>query len=82
MWQDMIEILGVIGVVYNFGLVFLTGHYLNNLTWQYRWIVFILVEHVTFLMKYILSIVIDDVPSDVQMQLDRSVQTFFRVLII
>jgi hypothetical protein len=70
-WQGMIEVLGVIGVIYNFGLIFLTGHYLENTTHEYRWILFIIVEHVAFFLKYVLSIVIDDVPAEVQMQLDR-----------
>ncbi len=71
MWQGMIEVLGVIGVTYNFGLIFLTGYYLRDFSYEHRWIMFIVVEHVAFFLKYMLSLLIDDIPSEVQMQLDR-----------
>lgn len=70
-WQSMIEILGVIGVIYNFGLVIIAGRYMEHTTYELRWIVFIVVEHAAFLLKYVLSVVIEDVPPEVQMQLDR-----------
>lgn len=50
-WQDMLEILGFLGVVYNFALLFFTGHWLLDVTWAFRWIMFICVEHVCFVMK-------------------------------
>lgn len=70
-WQDMIEILSMLGVIYNFALIFFTGSYFVNVDWRYRWIIFILVEHAAFVLKYILSSVIDDTPEEVQIQLDR-----------
>jgi hypothetical protein len=34
------EILIAMAIVFNFALVFFTGHYLINTTWHYRWVIF------------------------------------------
>lgn len=70
-WQDMIEILSILAVIYNFALIFFTSHYFENITWERRWVYFIVVEHFCFALKYLLAVLIDDIPEDVQMQLDR-----------
>lgn len=70
-WQAMIEILGLIGVIYNFGLIIFTSSYTANIKYEFRWLIFLTIEHVTFLLKYILSEIIDDIPYDVQVQTAR-----------
>ena len=72
-WQDMVEILSYLGVVYNFALLFFTSHYLVDTSWAFRWIMFIAVEHTCIVIKLFISAVMDDVPEEVQMQLDRCV---------
>ncbi len=71
MWQDMIEVLSTITVIYNFALIFYTGHYFDNLTWSMRWILLIIAEHAALFLKVFIGEYIDDIPADVQMQLDR-----------
>ncbi len=75
--------------------VFFTGHYLQDVQWQFRWAILVLLVHVvlalrstihtyiqyhsrakllfivSLLCRYVLKESIDDVPSEVQMQLDR-----------
>ena len=70
-WQDMVEILSYLGVVYNFALLFFTSHYLADTTWAFRWIMFIAVEHVAVVLKMFISAVTDDVPEEISMQLER-----------
>ena len=75
-WQDMLEIITILSVIYNFGLLFFTSHYLKDISWEYRWILFIIAEHFMFAIKYVLSFAIEDSPEDVMIQLDRYVRFF------
>ena len=70
-WQEMIEIISFLSVVYNFALIFFTSHYLVDVAWEYRWIMFICVEHTMFVLKGVLGSIVEDVPEEVQMQLSR-----------
>jgi Calcium-activated chloride channel len=70
-WQDMLEIITILSVIYNFGLLFFTSHYLQDISWEYRWILFIIAEHFMFAIKYVLSFAIEDSPEDVMIQLER-----------
>ena len=70
-WQEMLEIITILSVIYNFGLLFFTSHYLDNISWEYRWIIFIIVEHFMFAIKYVISFSIEDVPEEVLIQLER-----------
>lgn len=47
------------------------SNYLVNYTWQQRWIVFIIGEHLLIVGKFIISIYVDDIPEEVQIQLKR-----------
>eukprot|EP01035_Chromulina_nebulosa_P019508 gene19508-25404_t len=55
-WQLMIEVLSLLG----------------DYRWEVRWLLFLTAEHITFVIKYVLAEVIDDIPETVQMQTDRS----------
>ena len=70
-WQEMVEILSFLSVVYNFGLIFFTSEYFIDIDWEYRWILFIIAEHAVFILKVVLSNSIEDTPEDVKMQLER-----------
>lgn len=70
-WQDMVGLLGIISVVYTYLIIFFSSKYLVDSTWRMRWVYFIVVEHFTLLFKYLVDQIIDDVPEEVQMQLDR-----------
>ena len=78
-WQEMLEIITILSVIYNFGLLFFTSHYLQDISWEYRWILFIIAEHFMFAIKYVLSFSIEDSPEDVLIQLERYVRTYFRI---
>jgi hypothetical protein len=79
-WQYMIEVLGIVGVIYNFGLIIFTSTYLDNLRWEARWVIFLTIEHVTLVLKYILSAVIEDIPYDVAIQTERTAFLVSKVL--
>lgn len=70
-WQDAMDILSVISVVYTFALIFFTSHYLIDTTWNFRWIYYILTEHFVVGIKYYVGLHISDVPEEVEMQLER-----------
>ena len=70
-WQDMLEILSALCTIYNFGLIFFTSHYLQDITWEYRWLMFIGAEHGMFILKFAIAAVVDDVPHEVDLQLQR-----------
>jgi len=70
-WQDMLEVLGVLSVIYNFSLIFLTSHYLIDISMSYRWIMNIACVYCTITFKYVLASIIDDIPEEVAMQLER-----------
>ncbi len=70
-WQSMLEIISVLSVVYNFGIILFTSHYLQNMYWSTRWLLFIIFEHVMLLLKYIVAESIPDTPFEVELQLSR-----------
>jgi len=80
-WQSMIEVLSYLGVVYNLALLFFTSHYLIDTTWAFRWIMFIAVEHTCFVIKAFISAVVDDVPEEIVMQLERCVRRLWGSLL-
>lgn len=70
-WQNVLDIVGVLAVINNFALVFFTGRYLEDVTWDLRWVSFLAVEHAAVVYKVFLSVTIEEVSEAVQMQLDR-----------
>ena len=82
MWQDMIEILGVLSVVYNVSLVFFTGHYLEDLQWQYRWAALVLLEHGALALRAALQAAMRGIPREVYIQLERWVDLTFGIYVV
>lgn len=80
-WQGMIEFLAILSVIYNTGLLFYTGHYFMDVTWQWRWIFFLILEQSALIFKYMLAEIIDDIPAAVQMQLQRQEYLTSKVLL-
>lgn len=79
-WQSMIEILSYLAVFYNFGMLFFTSDLLQgdeaiklstSFTTSYRWVIYLVCQNVTIALKFVISELLEDVPEEVQMQLDR-----------
>lgn len=70
-WADIIELMSYIAVFTNSIIIAYTGEFLDYLPNTTRIIVFIMLYHGLIVIKLILAIVIDDVPADVQIQIDR-----------
>jgi len=70
-WCDMLEIMSLLSVMSNLGLILFTGEYFLHYTWIQRWFFFLVAEHFAFLAKYVVQIIIPDCPLDVEMQIER-----------
>jgi hypothetical protein len=72
-WQNMIEILSYLAVMYNFGMLFFTGDLLSGQGYSsvVQWIVFIIAQNVTIGIKVLIADMVEDVPEEVAMQLER-----------
>ncbi|OQS03419.1 hypothetical protein THRCLA_04280 [Thraustotheca clavata] len=72
-WMTILEILGVVSVMTNVAAAVFTSHTtFHGVSDEMKLVAFIFLEHVIILVKYFLSIIVDDVPHDVTLQLDRS----------
>lgn len=60
-----------LGVLYNVALIFFTGSYLINVTWEFRWICFILTEHACMIVKYVWEEMSSEVTEETRIQLER-----------
>lgn len=58
-------------MLYNVALIYFTGKYLVNMTWEFRWICFILTEHVCMLVKFIWEEMSPDTTEETRIQLER-----------
>ncbi len=70
-WLTVMDIISVISAIFVYALVFFTSSYLEDSQWSQRWLYFLLVEHFTLFVKYFAATIIDDIPADVTMQLER-----------
>ena len=70
-WQNMIEILSYLAVLYNFGMLFFTADLLYDYSIAFKWTLFIVCENVTVAVKFLIGEIVEDVPEEVQMQWDR-----------
>lgn len=70
-WLAVLDTISIISAVYVYALVFFTSSYLVDAKLSERWLYFLLVEHFTLFIKYMAATIIDDVPADVIMQLER-----------
>jgi hypothetical protein len=70
-WEDMIRTLSYVAVIYNYGLVYFTGSYFEDVTWQYRWITFILTEHAMMMTKYLIESFTPEQTFETEVQLQR-----------
>lgn len=79
-WENVMHFLSIVAVVYTFAIICFTGDYLQDVTWAYRWIYFLLMEHATLFIKIYLIIAIEDVPEDVTIQLARQEHIVSKVI--
>jgi len=70
-WADIIELMSYIAVFTNSIIIVYTGEFLDFYPNSHRLVVFIMLYHALIVFKLILAIVIDDIPADVQIQIDR-----------
>ena len=71
-WQNMIEILSYLAVLYNFGMLFFTSDLLSEgYSLAFKWTVFLVCQNVTVAVKFLIGEIVEDVPEEVQMQWDR-----------
>ncbi|CAK4144578.1 unnamed protein product [Aphanomyces euteiches] len=72
-WGTILEIMSTISVMTNVAaVIFVSNHTFSGVSQETKLWAFIVFEHAILLFKYFLSIVIDDVPEDVKLQLDRT----------
>jgi hypothetical protein len=71
-WEDCLQLLSVTAIVSNFGIIFFTSRFFVNETWQIRWIMFICLEYIIFVGKYIFSVIVEDIEGEVEIQIQRS----------
>merc|ERR1719424_511008 len=75
-WQDVMNIMTVLSIVMNGGIIFFASDYLEMLYGQsieLKWkvMIFTVTEHVALIIKYIIEIAINDVPMEVTTQIER-----------
>ena len=70
-WYAILEIISVIAVLVNSGLVAFTGTIPVDYTWYNRIWIFIGMSFGIFLVKFVSAVVIPDIPEEVEIQLQR-----------
>ncbi|CAM9680880.1 unnamed protein product [Chrysoparadoxa australica] len=71
-WATILEVMSAAAVVCNAALIAFTSELFADKSTAYRVWVFLGIEHAVFGMKYIIMLLIPDVPQDVQIQLKRN----------
>jgi len=72
-WETILEVMNNISVVTNVAAVVFTSQTtFDHKAMDYKMWAFIIMEHLILLVKFALSVFVDDVPEDVKLQLDRS----------
>merc|ERR1712070_75779 len=80
-WQAILEIMSIASVICNCALIAYTGDFLKR-QWlmSTRVFIFIFLEHLLFFAKSFFALVVDDVPDEVNLQIER--QEFMKKKII
>jgi len=70
-WADIIELMSYLAVIINSLIITYTGTFLDSYPLADRAVVFILLYHVLIFVKYVTAVLVEDVPSDVMIQIAR-----------
>ena len=70
-WQDALEFLSIMSIIFSFGLIIFTGTFCKDIDWKMRWAIFIMVEYGALILKYLFSSRTEKQGSEVEMQLAR-----------
>lgn len=70
-WYSILEIISVLAVLVNAGLIAFTGTFVSTLSWAARTWVFVGMSGGVLIVKFVVSLVIPDVPREVEIQLER-----------
>mmetsp|Transcript_16737 Transcript_16737/g.28381 ORF Transcript_16737/g.28381 Transcript_16737/m.28381 type:complete len:742 (+) Transcript_16737:144-2369(+) len=79
-WYTILEVISYAAVVTNSGLVAFTGSFVENYTWTGRVWVFCSMAGALIYIKYLFAEYIDDIPRDVEIQLERQDYYLSKVL--
>jgi anoctamin-10/anoctamin-7 len=71
-WFLILEVMGIIAVMTNAGIICYTGTFMENVRWVQRAWLFIIFSGIFLLLKLIIAIAIPDQPLDVSIQLKRN----------
>lgn len=71
-WQSILETVSDLAVISNSLLISFTGTFMDDHTVFERTMLFVVIEHSLFFFKNLFALIIDDVPSEVQIQMDRN----------
>ncbi|KDO33291.1 hypothetical protein SPRG_02100 [Saprolegnia parasitica CBS 223.65] len=72
-WMTILEIMSTIAVVTNVAaVVFTSNTTFSGVSGDIKMLAFVGLEHGVLLVKFFLALLVEDVPEDVQLQLDRS----------
>lgn len=61
-WMVIIQIMALVGAATNTGIVIFTSDVFDISSGEMKWIIFILIEHGLFILKFLVSVYIPDVP--------------------
>ena len=71
-WESILDTVSNTAVVSNAMLICFTGTFLDNYTFTQKALLFVVLEHGMFFCKFFFALVIDDIPFEIQMQMDRN----------
>ncbi len=71
-WQSIFEFLGVAAVITNAAIISFTMDIFSDSTIYFRFWFFIILQWVVFALRYIIQEMVPDVPSEVELQLERA----------
>lgn len=70
-WRHILEVISIAAVLTNAALITYTSTIMQDQTWSLRHWTFFMLVFVTLLLKQVVEVAVDDVPSDVAIQIDR-----------
>jgi hypothetical protein len=79
-WQDVLEIIGLISVFTNSGLISFTGLFVVTYQWPMRVWIFFLMSCAILTVKWMFATIIPDIPGDVRIQQERNAHVLHKII--
>lgn len=70
-WQSVFEAIAACSVIVNMGIIFTVSQLNDNTSWIWRILYFLMLEHAIFCFQYFFAVLVDDVPAETVLQLER-----------